>query len=271
MIFGRRKNAKTEPEAESEKDLAASTAEEVATESDVDDDAVTAPVDEATLDAPAVEAEQDAEESYDRAALGPFDVDEVDDSDAVIDLGAIKITPVPELELRLEVEEATQRVVAVTMDYRGSSLQLQAFAAPKSSGLWAEIREQIHESVQAQGGMSEELKGVFGTELLARLPVQSTGSDSGFRVARFIGVDGPRWFLRGVVGGDAATDPDAAAPLEEMFQAVVVERGEEPLPPRDLLHLRVPKAPTEDESEPDEDAAETFAPGRRGPELTETR
>ena len=60
-------------------------------------------------------------------------------------------------------------------------------------------------------------------------------------MARFIGVDGPRWFLRGVFGGEAALDRDAAAGLEGLFRQIVVVRGENPMPPRDLLQLRLPK------------------------------
>ena len=77
-------------------------------------------------------------------------------SDGYVDLGALLIAPREGLQLRLEVEEATQRVVAVTMDLEGSSLQLQAFAAPRSEGLWDEIREQIGQSVGSQGGQVEE-------------------------------------------------------------------------------------------------------------------
>ena len=63
-------------------------------------------------------------------------------------------------------------------------------------------------------------------------------------MARFIGVDGPRWFLRGVLGGEAAMDRDAAAGLEALFRQIVVVRGENPMPPRDLLQLRLPKDST---------------------------
>ncbi len=134
-----------------------------------------------------------------RGATGPFDVSEIEDQDGYVDLGALLIAPAEGLQLRLEVEEATQRVVAVTMDLNGSSLQLQAFAAPRSEGLWDEIREQIGQSVGSQGGQVEEVQGGFGTELLAKLPASGADGSHGYRVARFIGVDGPRWFLRGVL------------------------------------------------------------------------
>lgn len=57
---------------------------------------------------------------------------------------------------------------------------------------------------------------------------------------RFIGVDGPRWFLRGVIRGEGAVRPEAAARIEEIFAGIVVVRGHHPVPPRDLLELRLP-------------------------------
>jgi hypothetical protein len=57
---------------------------------------------------------------------------------------------------------------------------------------------------------------------------------------RFIGVDGPRWFLRGVISGDAAVNPEAASHVEDLFRSVVVVRGNTPMPPRDLIPLHMP-------------------------------
>jgi hypothetical protein len=201
-----------------------------------------------------------------RQATGPFDVSEIDSTDGYVDLGALLIAPREGLQLRLEVEEATQRVVAVTMDLDGSSLQLQAFAAPRSEGLWDEIREQIGQSVGSQGGQVEEVAGSFGTELMAKLPAGAPDGSSGYRVARFIGVDGPRWFLRGVLGGEAALDRDAAANLEALFRQIVVVRGESPMPPRDLLQLRLPKDASGAAAP---QGAPEFEQPERGPEITQ--
>lgn len=212
-------------------------------------------------------AEAAAESATDvRRAGGPFDESEISSRDGYVDLGALLITPSEGLQLRLEVEEATQRVVAVTMDLNGSSLQLQAFAAPKSEGLWDEIREQIGQSVGAQGGQVEEVEGTFGTELVAKLPAGLPDGSQGYRVARFIGVDGPRWFLRGVLGGAAALERSAAEPLESLFRKVVVIRGDSPMPPRDLLQLRLPKdaSPT-----PPAPPAPSLQEPERGPETTQ--
>ena len=241
MVFGRRRKAKMEEAAQSE---------------EVEDY-------DATDEAGAVP------EASGRSVTGPFDVSEVSSKDGYVDLGALLIAPREGLQLRLEVEEATQRVVAVTMDLDGSSLQLQAFAAPRSEGLWDEIREQIGQSVGSQGGQVEEIPGEFGTELVAKLPTGINDGTQGYRVARFIGVDGPRWFLRGVFGGEAALNREAAAGLEELFRKIVVIRGDNPMPPRDLLQLRLPKDAAGPAPQGAPEDAPEFEQPERGPEITQ--
>ncbi|WP_243225575.1 DUF3710 domain-containing protein [Microbacterium sp. CIAB417] len=178
----------------------------------------------------------------DRAVEGPFDESEVNPVRPYIDLGGIKILPRDGLNLRLEVEEQTKRIVAVGLDYADSSLQVQPFAAPRSGGLWDETRVQLKDQVRSQGGRVEERDGPLGKELLAEVPA-SASEGSGLRLARFIGVDGPRWFLRGVIGGAAASDLDAAAKVEDLFRSLVVVRGGAPMPPRDLIPLKMPATP----------------------------
>jgi hypothetical protein len=181
----------------------------------------------------------------DREIEGPFDDSEANPVRPYIDLGGVKVLPREGLQLRLEVEEETGRVVAVGLDFAGSTLQVQPFAAPRSSGLWHEIRAQIADQIQHQGGRTSERDGVFGPELVAEIPVAQPGVPGETRIARFIGVDGPRWFLRGVIAGDAAIDPTAAADIEDLFRSVVVVRGNQPMPPRDLIPLRMPATPTD--------------------------
>jgi Protein of unknown function (DUF3710) len=177
----------------------------------------------------------------DRALNGPFDVSEANAVRPYVDLGGVKIVPREGLHLRLEVEEGTKRVVAVGLDYAGSTLQVQPFAAPRSAGLWHEIRAQIGEQIRRQGGTVREAHGPFGPELLAEIPVAAApGQPPQSRLARFIGVDGPRWFLRGVIAGEGAVNPAAAAQIEDLFRSVVVVRGSTPMPPRDLIPLHVP-------------------------------
>jgi hypothetical protein len=179
----------------------------------------------------------------DRATDGPFDESEANAVRPYIDLGGIKILPREGLNLRLEVEEQTKRIVAVGLDYADSTLQVQPFAAPRSAGLWDETREQIRAQVRQQGGRVEERDGPLGPELLAEVPVNAGAEGAGRRLARFVGVDGPRWFLRGVIGGAATSDVEAAAQVEDLFRSLVVVRGTSPMPPRDLIPLRMPSTP----------------------------
>lgn len=178
----------------------------------------------------------------DRASAGPFDDSEANAVRPYVDLGGVKIVPREGLHLRLEVEEASKRVVAVGLDYAGSTLQVQPFAAPRSTGLWHEIRQQISEQIAKQGGTTKLTTGPFGPELLAEIPAVADGQPGTRRLARFIGVDGPRWFLRGVIAGDGIVNPEAAAKIEELFRSIVVVRGATPMPPRDLIPLSIPKS-----------------------------
>jgi len=198
-----------------------------------------AEVEVAEIDAPIEEGPPPKSAPDDRATKGPFDASEVSGVRPYVDLGGVKIVPRTDLHLRLEVEEASKRVVAVGLEYHGSTLQVQPFAAPRSGGLWHEIRGQILEQLATQGARAKSTVGPFGPEIFAEIPVTQEGQQ-GMRLARFIGVDGPRWFLRGVIAGKGATDRDAAAEIEDLFRSIVVVRGTTPMPPRDLIPLQMP-------------------------------
>lgn len=176
-----------------------------------------------------------------RAAIGPFDVTEVLDLSNYIDFGSILLPANDQLQIRLDLEEGTERIIALSIDHSDSVLQLQAFAAPKTEGVWALVREQLKSAVEQQGGKASEQLGSFGTELLTEIAIlDEKGKQVGVRHARFIGIDGPRWFLRGVVGGAAITDPATAVIIDSIFRKVVVYRGDAAVPPRDLLPLKLP-------------------------------
>lgn len=202
---------------------------------------------------------------------GPWDVAEHPEARGLVDLGAIRLPAVPGMELRMEVDKTTKAVTTAAVTLAGSVLQVQAFAAPRTMGIWDEIRAEIAESVDKQGGSVDDVPGPFGRELLARLPVRTAEGRTGHRPVRFVGVDGPRWFLRGVLSGQAAVEPAAARALEDLFAGVVVVRGSEARPPRDLLALRLPGSAEAPGAAPIATSAPDFDPLVRGPEITETR
>jgi len=208
-------------------------------------------------------------------ALGPRDVSEVEDTSALLDLGAILVAPSDGMELRLELnEEDGEHVVGVTALIGDSAVQVQAFAAPRSEGIWDEVREEIAAGITQQGGTADIVDGAFGTELLARVPAPDANGRSAFQPARFVGIDGPRWFLRGVISGQGAVQPEAAGMLEQIFRDTVVVRGDSPMAPRDPIVLKlpndaqmVPESVAQDGDQPR--FADGIDPLRRGPEITE--
>lgn len=167
---------------------------------------------------------------------GPWDsADAPDDGQERIDLGALRVPPVRGYDLRVEVSQEGQVVAATFAGQRGE-MQLGVFAAPRSAGIWDEVRHEIRASVSAQGGTTQEEPGTFGMELVGRMPMPG-----GHRPARFIGIDGPRWFLRALLTGPVAGDRRQAKALEDALRQVVVVRGADPMPVREPLPLRLPR------------------------------
>ena len=209
---------------------------------------------------------------------GPWDAAEPHPELPRVDLGSLQVPVLEGTDIQLVFAE--QHGAWVTVRHQLGELQLQAFAAPKRSGLWDEVRGEISAEIAGAGGQSAEREGSFGIELLAHVPAEPGQPASGMRPIRFAGVDGPRWFLRALFAGTAAADPAAAAPLEAVLREVVVVRGDHPMPPRDLLELRLPaesaaaleeqaRAQQEDQERNRFGAAPN--PFDRGPEMTETR
>jgi len=170
----------------------------------------------------------------DRETNGPFDASEVGVLNPYLDFGALRIAPKAEMQIRAEVEETNKRVVAITIEIKGHTLQLQAFAATRSEGLWLATLEGLSKTILEQGGTTAKRQGVLGTELLTEVPAQNKAS-------LFVGVDGPRWFLRGLINGPDLVGP-IYAELISVFRSTVVNRGETALPPGDLLPLKLPVA-----------------------------
>ena len=172
---------------------------------------------------------------------GPWDVEDenVPDYDEYLDMGSYYLPFLKGIELRVKANRATQQVLGTTITYGSSSVEIEAFAAPKTLGLWDDVRADLIEANKD----AKEVEGVFGTQLA--LPVTVKGGRK--VLTRIVGVDGPRWMLRGIFSGKAATDPEGeeAKALNQFFADIVVERGDDPLAPRDLIPMHPPVAPAE--------------------------
>jgi Protein of unknown function (DUF3710) len=231
---------------------------------------------------------QEVESRRVAAPQGPWDAADQASADPDVprlDLGGL-LVPVPDdTEVRVDLSPEGQ-VVAATLVRGDSAMQVGAFAAPRSEGIWAEVREEIAASLRESGGRAEEGEGPFGTELRAAVPTEVPDQGVLLAPARFLGVDGPRWFLRALLTGPAAVEDEPAAPFLVALRQVVVVRGTDPMAVRDPLALRLPpdtqQQPVDHDHNHDhdhdhdhdhgDDQPRTLPPlAERGPEITEIR
>lgn len=168
------------------------------------------------------------------AYTGPYDISEAPVGQIRVDLGSLQIPSIEGVEVRVQATDGV--IQQVVLAYGASALQLGAFAAPRTEGIWDEVRAEIRKSLFNDGVAAEEVAGEFGTELRARVRAAE-----GMMDLRFIGIDGPRWMLRAVYQGAAAADPSEAGPLALCLRGLVVDRGREAMPVRDALPLRLPR------------------------------
>lgn len=218
---------------------------------------------------------------------GPWDEADLDDPRAGrVDFGGLLIPAVAGMQVRVDTQD--NRITAISMIFSDSGLQVMPFAAPRSGGIWDEVRAELAASVAKQGGTVDEVAGPFGPELRVKMPVRAADGRRGTQNVRFLGADGPRWFLRGVIHGKAALDARGAGTVERVFREIVVVRGGEPMAPRDPIPLRLPRegeqAQEAQEGQEGQEAPEGQAspqrsqgsngdinPFDRGPEITEVR
>jgi hypothetical protein len=185
-----------------------------------------------------VEEDEDVEldewpEGYAPPPAGPFDEADAPDDDLTrLDLGSLRL-PVPDgAQLQVEMDPAGPvRAVHVVTPY--GQLTVNAYAAPRSGGLWEEVCGELAEQLRGDGATVHSEAGEWGQELVAAL---------GEVALRFIGVDGSRWMLRGVVAGPPDRARYSAVALRDLVKGTVVVRGSQPMPVRTPLPIELPDA-----------------------------
>jgi hypothetical protein len=184
-----------------------------------------------------------AEAEMDESAIPPIPVPEFGPYDVavapartgeVLDLGALRIPALAGVEIRLQAGPEGQ-VQKVQLAHGASRLELAAYAAPRTEGIWDEVRASIKSALHAAGARPQDADGDYGAEVRARVK-----EGSGHTEVRHVGVDGPRWFVHAVYLGTAAGDPERAGPLREALRGLVVDRGTEARPVSEALPLRLP-------------------------------
>ena len=77
---------------------------------------------------------------------GPWDRDGAPEAPhGRVDLGSLRVPIVDGMQLRLESPRPGAEAVAVILVLGGSTLELRAFAAPRTAGVWDELRADIKE------------------------------------------------------------------------------------------------------------------------------
>ncbi|MBV9847027.1 MAG: DUF3710 domain-containing protein [Kutzneria sp.] len=180
-----------------------------------------------------VEAFEEAPPVDERPAGGPYDVAEApEDGKTRLDLGSVRV-PVPDgAQLQVEVDPSGP-VRAVHLVTPIGQFTVSAYAAPRSGGLWREICAELLEQLRGDGARVIREGGVWGEELAA------SANDISLR---FVGVDGDRWMLRGVVAGPSEHAAAAGTVLRDVVGDTVVVRGLNPLPVRTPLPVELPPA-----------------------------
>lgn len=168
---------------------------------------------------------------------GPYDeADEPDDEVPRIDLGSVKV-PVPDgAQVQVELDQTTGNTRAVHVVTPYGQVTISAYAAPKSAPLWPDVSEELAEQLRSDGGTVRRSTGEWGPELAVRM------NDVALH---FVGVDGPRWMLRGVIAGPQQVAESAPEILRDLVRATVVVRGDGPMPVRTPLTITLPPAVAE--------------------------
>lgn len=170
-------------------------------------------------------------------AEGPYDAEDApEDNVARMDLGSVQI-PVPEGgQVQVEMDQTTGNVRAVHVVTPQGQVTISAYAAPKSAELWPEVCDELAEQLRSDGGTVRRLTGDWGRELSVKL---------GDVALHFVGVDGPRWMLRGVIAGPKQVAEGAPEQLRALVRDTIVVRGPGPMPVRNPLPITLPPAMAE--------------------------
>ncbi|EOD63923.1 DUF3710 domain-containing protein [Amycolatopsis vancoresmycina] len=168
---------------------------------------------------------------------GPFDVaDFEDDGIPRIDLGSVKV-PVPDgSQVQVEMDPETGGVRAVHVVTEQGQITVSAYAAPRSGGLWREVSSELADQLRADGAKVTIGRGAWGLEISAIV---------GDVALRFVGIDRPRWMLRGVIAGPQSEAAAAVEVLREIVRRTIVDRGDAPMPVRTPLTITLPEAVAE--------------------------
>ena len=185
---------------------------------------------------------------------GPLEFSSDLDTSSMLDLGAVFLPNIPGLEVHLDLDPRSGKGKSVSLHLNMTIAEVQIFAAAVNDDLWATMRDAITSGLRDQKVDCSVEMGRFGTEIHAVMPTVDLDGNAQVQPVRFVGVRGSRWLVRAVISGDGALvveqpNADAGPDIDDVISQLVINRGEDPLPPGERLALRSPSAPTDDFSQ----------------------
>ena len=185
---------------------------------------------------------------------GPLEFSSDLDTSSMLDLGAVFLPNIPGLEVHLDLDPRSGKGKSVSLHLNMTIAEVQIFAAAVNDDLWATMRDAITSGLRDQKVDCSVEMGRFGTEIHAVMPTVDLDGNAHVQPVRFVGVRGSRWLVRAVISGDGALvveqpNADAGPDIDDVISQLVINRGEDPLPPGERLALRSPSAPTGDLSQ----------------------
>ncbi len=185
---------------------------------------------------------------------GPLEFSSDLDTSSMLDLGAVFLPNIPGLEVHLDLDPRSGKGKSVSLHLNMTIAEVQIFAAAVNDDLWATMRDAITSGLRDQKVDCSVEMGRFGTEIHAVMPTVDLDGNAHVQPVRFVGVRGSRWLVRAVISGDGALvveqpNADAGPEIDDVISQLVINRGEDPLPPGERLALRSPSAPTDDFSQ----------------------
>lgn len=179
------------------------------------------------------------------------------DASAMLDLGALLLPNIPGLEVHLDLDPRSGIGKSVSLHLNMTIAEVQVFAAATNEDSWASMRDAIVSGLQEQQVDCSVEMGRFGSEIHAVMPTVDLDGNAHVQPVRFLGVRGSRWLVRVVISGDGALDldhnPIGVSEINDVIAQLVVNRGEEPLPPGERLALRSPDMEADADKRPVQD------------------
>ena len=116
--------------------------------------------------------------------------------------------PDPGMEVRVEIDPESNEPAAITLVHGEGAVQVRAFAAPRSGGGWQITLDELRAQISGDGRHGRRVRGSLRRRVVAAaVQGEDENGQTVVQPVRFVGVDGPRWSLQGVMFGAGADPP----------------------------------------------------------------